>query len=270
VTTPTKRSSNRVIADPRLTQRRQQIARSKTRRRVIIVGVVFSVVLAAGGGWALLHTSLFSAKTVTVSGATHESDAQVVAAAGLQHHPALISIDAGAAEAGIDALAWVKTSSVSLHWPSTVKITVTERTPVAIVSSGADVALVDASGRVLVYQHAPTAPEAASLAKGLIPIVTAKPITMAVGSSVPDWVHGSLQVAGSLPLAFKGQVAQIHANADGTVTLQLTTPVSVTMGTATQLEQKYSDIASVIAGATLHPGDVLDVTVPQASTITGP
>jgi protein involved in polysaccharide export with SLBB domain len=33
---------------------------------------------------------------------------------------------------------------------------------------------------------------------------------------------------------------------------------------------KYRDVASVIAGATLHPGDVLDVSVPQAPTISGP
>jgi hypothetical protein len=52
--------------------------------------------------------------------------------------------------------------------------------------------------------------------------------------------------------------------------IQLTTPVTIELGQATDLTAKYKDIASVIAGATLHPGDVLDVSVPQASTITGP
>jgi hypothetical protein len=54
------------------------------------------------------------------------------------------------------------------------------------------------------------------------------------------------------------------------VTLHLVRPVIIKLGHVTDLTQKYKDIAAVVAGATLHAGDVLDVSVPQSSTISGP
>jgi len=44
----------------------------------------------------------------------------------------------------------------------------------------------------------------------------------------------------------------------------------VVLGPASDLSQKYEDVASVIARTTLHVGDVVDVSVPQAMTVSGP
>jgi hypothetical protein len=65
-------------------------------------------------------------------------------------------------------------------------------------------------------------------------------------------------------------VADVQVAADGWVTLQLDSPVSFVLGPANDLYQKYEDVASVIARATLHVGDVVDVSVPQALTVSGP
>ena len=259
-TTRSKTSS--VKPDPRITQRRKQVKRSNVRKRLWIIGGLVGVVAIVVGGWMLLHTTLFSAKTVTVSGAVHEDSAQVIAAAGLSDHPALIGIDVGAAEAGVNALPWVRSSTVQLHWPSSVAIIVVERTPVASVGMGTTTAVIDAEGRVLALEKTPPA--------GLVSMTLPGGEKIVPGAMLGAKALGAVQVAATLPAAFKGQVATVVANNDGSVTLQLTTPVRVDMGTATHLEEKYRDIASVIAGATLHPGDVIDVSVPQASTITGP
>jgi hypothetical protein len=48
----------------------------------------------------------------------------------------------------------------------------------------------------------------------------------------------------------------------------MTTPIVVDVGTATELPAKYEDVSSILAGATLHNGDVIDVSVPQAPTVT--
>jgi len=48
----------------------------------------------------------------------------------------------------------------------------------------------------------------------------------------------------------------------------MTAPVTIALGTAEKLGAKFSDIAAIIAGTSLHAGDVVDVSVPQASTIT--
>jgi cell division septal protein FtsQ len=257
-----RRRSPALAPDPRISQRRAQVKRSKARRRIWFLSGLLAVVALALGAWALLHTSLFSARSISVVGALHESPAQVVAAAGMASHPPLVSIDAGAAAAKIDALPWVRTSSVSLRWPSSAKIVVHERSPVASVASPGGLLLLDRTGRVLELVRAAPA--------GMVPVALADAAKLRPGASVGSKELGALEVAGTLPIAFKDQVASVQANADGTVTLHLSTPVSVNLGNVSELLEKYKDVASVIAGTTLHPGDVLDVSVPQASTITGP
>jgi len=54
----------------------------------------------------------------------------------------------------------------------------------------------------------------------------------------------------------------------GWVQLAMTTPVMVDIGSASQLTEKYEDVSSILAGATLHNGDVIDVSVPDAPTVT--
>jgi hypothetical protein len=47
----------------------------------------------------------------------------------------------------------------------------------------------------------------------------------------------------------------------------MTTPVVVDIGSTSQLSAKYEDVSSILAGATLHDGDVIDVSVPDAPTV---
>ena len=86
-------------------------------------------------GWFLLHTPLFSARSVTVTGNVHETAAQVVAQAGLAGHPPLLDVDAGAAAARLEQLPWVRTATVHVSWPDGVHIAVTEETPRFAVSA---------------------------------------------------------------------------------------------------------------------------------------
>ena len=54
----------------------------------------------------------------------------------------------------------------------------------------------------------------------------------------------------------------------GWVQLAMTTPIVVDIGSAAELTAKYEDVSSILAGATLHNGDVIDVSVPEAPTVT--
>jgi len=54
------------------------------------------------------------------------------------------------------------------------------------------------------------------------------------------------------------------------VQLAMTTPILVDIGNATQLSAKYEDVSAILAHATLHNGDIIDVSVPKAPTVTGP
>jgi cell division protein FtsQ len=245
--------------DPRIRQRRADVIRRQARRRMLIALGFLAVLLLAGGGWGLVHTRLFAARVVTVVGSTHTPPAQVVAAAGLAGEPPLIDVGA-AAVTGVEKLPWVARASVTLHWPDGVRITVVERTPVAVVAEpevSEGWALVDATGRVLA-------------------VSTSRPSGLAQvsGSSPPGapgtYVRGAaaaLEVAASLPKAFAGQVTDVVEGRGGNVTLQLTSPVTVYLGSTVHLAQKYEDVAAVLAGAQLRSGQVIDVAVPGAPVV---
>ena len=90
----------------------------------------------------------------------------------------------------------------------------------------------------------------------------------APGTSLPARDAAGLRVGGSLPGSFAAQVTEVTVEPKGWVQLAMTTPVLVDIGSTSQLTEKYEDVSSILAGATLHNGDVIDVSVPDAPTVT--
>ena len=247
-------------------QRRPRTPGRRRRRSVVVVAItVVTLAVLSAGAYAALHSRLLAATTVVVTGTRHESPRQVQAAAGLTAAPPMISVDAGQVAARVaHAFPWVASVDVTLHWPRTVDVAVTERKAVAVVfgPNGAT-ELVDVTGRRL-------GPPA--LGQVLPRLEYAPPPGQPAGASptIASSATPGLIVAATLPAAFRSQVAVVQVNRVGWVTLHLDTPVSFVLGPASDLSQKYEDVASVIARTTLHIGDVVDVSVPQAMTVTGP
>jgi hypothetical protein len=77
-------------------------------------------------------------------------------------------------------------------------------------------------------------------------------------------------VASELPVAFGAQVREIIVDAQGNVTLQLTTPLRFVLGPASNLNAKFVAVASAIAHGSFVAGDVVDVTTPSELSVTGP
>jgi cell division protein FtsQ len=246
--------------DPRISARRTAVMREQGQRRLIIAGVVLGLVALVVGSWFLLHTLLFSARSITVTGDVHETAAQVVAQAGLASHPPLLDVNTGAAAARLEQLPWVRTATVHVSWPDGVHIAVTEEVPRLTVATPAGTwdTLSD-DGRVLA--QTPTRPP------GLL-LLTVPAAPGQAGSVLPAKDGSGLAVAATLPASFAAQVTAVTIEPAGWVQLSLTTPVVVNIGTATQLPAKYEDVSSILAGASLHNGDVIDVSVPQAPTVT--
>ncbi len=59
----------------------------------------------------------------------------------------------------------------------------------------------------------------------------------------------------------------VEVAADDDVTLGLRGGLTAFVGTPTELQAKYEALASVIAGAPLASGDVVDVSVPDEPTV---
>lgn len=148
--------------DPRIRARRVEVIREQGRRRLRILLVGVSVLCALGLGWLVVESPLLAVRHVRVSGATHVSAVEVRSAAGVTNGAALVTLDGGAIARRVEKLPWVLRASVTKHLPGTLRIAVTERTPVAWAHvdgtpKGTAVALLDASGRVLATTDAPPA-----------------------------------------------------------------------------------------------------------------
>jgi cell division septal protein FtsQ len=234
------------------------VQRRRIRRRRIVLVAVLAAVGAVVGAWFLLHTRMFSARVVKVDGSVHTPAAVVERAAGLTGHPALLSIDPGAAAAGVERLPWVGKAWINRDWPDGVTIVVEERVPVADVARpGGGWAELDAGGRVLADLPSPPAGLVQLVVPGMVP----EP-----GRVLSPSNNEALVTASRLPPALAGQVSQI-VTGPGQLDLKLTLPVTVTMGDNAQLRVKFEDVAAMLAAGVLHPGDVVDVSVPGSPVV---
>jgi cell division septal protein FtsQ len=247
--------------DPRMSARRADVIRQQGQRRlrVLIFGLGAAALIATG--WFVIHTPLFSARHVTVTGNVHETVAQVVAQAGLAGHPPLLDVNTGAAAAQLERLPWVRSAAVHVAWPDSVRIAVTEEVPTLVVAvAGSEWAVLSADGRVLQVTSGARPP-------GLL-LLTVPQAPGVAGTTLPARDDVGLRVATTLPASFAAQVTGVAVEPAGWVQLSMTTPIAVDIGSASQLTAKYEDVSSILAGATLHNGDVIDVSVPDAPTVT--
>ena len=250
--------------NPRIRERRESVERSRTQKRLRLAGVALGAVALVALAVGLLYTPWFAAKVVTITGAhPNTPDRSIVAAAGLLHHPPLISVDPIPTAARVESLPFIASAQVTRHWPDAVIIHVTERVPVmAMAGPNASWSTLDGNGRTLaVTPSRPALPV-------LIVHGPSGPVPPApVGATVAVSADSGLTVTRTLPPAFAGQVVSITAAADGTVSLALNSHLVVLLGTVSNLTAKYEDVAAIIAHASLRGAHTIDVTVPQSPTV---
>ncbi|MCX6511696.1 MAG: FtsQ-type POTRA domain-containing protein [Actinobacteria bacterium] len=246
---------------PKVTSRRQAVSASRWRKRFQVLGICLGVSAIFAGLAYLLQTSTFRVQDVEVSGALHTPTAEIVAASQLADHPTMVLLDSAAVAQGIERLAWIEQVDVQRHWPHKVTLVVHERNPVAaIMRKDGSFVLADQSGRLLQNVTDP----------GGLPSVARVQSVGKPGSSVGAPSLAALKVAARLPVAFKAQVIGVDVTAKGNVRLRLSSPVAVQFGQAVHLPAKFAALAAVLAGAPLHPGDVVDVSVPSTPVVKGP
>jgi cell division septal protein FtsQ len=218
--------------------------------------VQLAVLLLAVGlvAWVLWGSPLLAVRSVRVDGVSTLSADEVRAAAGIAEGTPLLRVDVTAARNRVARLPQVHSVEVVRGWPSTVVITVVERTPVAVVGLPGSRSLVDASG-VLFDTITGAAPD------GVIPLRVAAP-----GPDDPA-TKAALGALRSLPAEVRGQVTEVSATNGEDVTLTLAGGTVVRWGTAEQAAAKASALTAVLAqiGAeALDPADTIDVSTPDA------
>jgi cell division septal protein FtsQ len=223
-----------------------------------VIGVVVTFFVFATQ-WVLREPFL-RVEHVTVIGAHHETSAAVLDASGLSTHPSMIDVSDASIERHLSSLVWIRSVSMQKHWPNSIVLTVHENVAVAVAYTSDHVLdYVDARGGAL----------------GPAPLHADLPTLEFSHPEAATWPYdnagrGAAIVASQLPKAFSSQVSTITDDSQGSVSLEMTTPVTFILGPATNLHAKFVAVASVIAHTTLVPGDVVDVTVPDELAVTPP
>jgi cell division protein FtsQ len=224
--------------------------RSRRRRRLVQVALALVLVAAvAVTGWAVWFSSWFAVTQVQVVGAHRLSAAQVEAAARVPMGTPMLRLDTAPARRRVAALTDVASVVVTTEWPHTVRITVVERAPVAVVRElGGAYRLVDRDGVDL--------GSLASRPQGL-PL-----LSLDLASTDPPTLAAAATVAASLPAKLVAKVRWISADTANSVVLQLTSGAVVRWGDATQDGIKSEVLLALLKRA----ANVYDVSAPYAPT----
>lgn len=227
--------------DRRFPTRRRYLARRWAALLVVLC------VLAVT--YLVMFTSLLGVRSVEVIGTKEIPRAEVLAAAAIEHGTPMVRLDADEAAVRVAALPRVFEVRVERSWPSTVEILVTERTPVAVAVTGAEVHLVDRTG--LDYAVVKTRPPG-------LP-------TLALARVAPDDLptRAAVSVLRAIPEQLRAQVVTVSAATPGDVRMTLADGRTVKWGNAKNSDRK----AAVLAPLLTRPGTTYDVATPEFPTV---
>lgn len=208
--------------------------RSRERWRRLSVTVTVALILLFIVAYIVVwHTSVFAVTSVRVAGEKTISAQQVIDASALGTGTPLVSVDTGGAAARVEKLPQVAAASVSLDWPHTVVITVTERVPAALIPNGSGYDVVDVSGVAFKTVAKPVTGLAVIQVQG----------SAAVKAAV---VPGALAALKALPSDIDRHVIGIAASSEYSIVLTLERGVTVQWGGGDNATAKAADLVAMM------------------------
>jgi cell division protein FtsQ len=216
-----------------------------------------AIVALAVGAYFLSRSSVFHARGVQVTGASHLSRAEVLGASGVSRATNVLWLDEGAAERALESKPWIADAEVHVAFPWTVEIAVVERVPVAVASDGTIESLVAADGTVL----GPPGRER------WLPRIELPPRLALDGRS--ESPRGAAVAIGAMDPELRAEVASVSVFAGGSLEIRLRSGIAVRYGAPSEPERK-AEIISRILGWARTEGESLaavNVVAPAAPAV---
>ncbi|WP_370551713.1 FtsQ-type POTRA domain-containing protein [Clavibacter sp. VKM Ac-2873] len=223
------------------------------RRRAGLLGALGAVLTLAIVVGIAVYSPLLALRTVEVEGAGRVSPASIQAALSDQVGTPLPLIDLDRVGEELRAFPLIRSYSTESRPPSTLVIRIVERTPVAVIQSGAGFDLVDPAG--ITIERATARPDGYPL------------IDLPSADFSSPRFQAAAAVLVALPSDFLPQVDSIQANTTDDVMLTLRTGKKVLWGSG----DRSVDKAQVLQALVKARGDVgsYDVSAPDAP-VAGP
>lgn len=221
--------------------------RAQRRRRILLVGLLLvALVLAGVGTWIVGYSHVVDVRHEDVRGGRLLTGLRITQAAQVPHGVPLAQLDTQAIADRVAALREVDRVRVTKSWPHTVRIVVTERTPVYALRYAGAHYLVDAKG--VMYSSVPAAPD------GLVE---------ATASSTDLRLLSDLATAVS---AFSGPIKtatlRVRATSPDAIVLTLRKGGTALWGSAENSDQKAAALTALLSSSTTRNARAFDVSSP--------
>ena len=239
--------------EPRMRERRVQVRRAQSRKRLKWVVAAFVLLLVGIGLLALLGSSMFAVRdeNVQVVGAVYTDPAELAAIVDdLVGTPTLL-VDTQTAEDDLEQIAWVDEAKVTVSFPHSVTIELRERQAMATYQGpDARFRVLDREGRVLdVLDKYPIA---------YVLITGPDAVDLEEGQFAPKGYVAAAELAKNLTGSVRGQVDRIEVTANGSsLTMWLRDGSDVRFGEARDLFTKLVRLETRLAlEADREPGPI--------------
>jgi hypothetical protein len=203
--------------------------------------VALGAVALVWAAWTgISSTRLFAIENVEVTGVQRLTAADVIAQAAVPDGASLLNIDADALEGRLLANPWIEEVRLSRRIPSTLRVEVQERVPVAVVDSGLTLWFVDATARVV----AESTPESATP----LPVIRDVPDFVAEPGEASDSevLRNALRVLSGMNPDLIATVTAVSAPALVETALLTSGNVEIMIGEAVRLEEKSLLVADIL------------------------
>jgi cell division protein FtsQ len=239
-------------AKRRAWHRPDPMSKSQARRAVrglrLLVWAVLLAVAAAALGLTLYFTPVMSVREVVVDGIETVSRDEVVQTMGMRLGTPLLQIDTQVLADRVATIRRVATVRVQRDYPSSIRVSIVERVPVAVKDFPDGPHLYDRDG----VDFATAAPP-----PGLPYFDVDNP-----GPTDPP-TKAALQVLIALRPQVAGQVGRIEARSVASITLTLADGRVVVWGTTDRTQEKADKLAALLT----QPGRTYDVSSPDLPTV---
>lgn len=218
--------------------------------------------LAGGCAWLVFLSPVLDLRTVTVTGTSRLTPADVAEAAAVETGGPLARVDTDAVRDRVRAtLKRVEEVEVWRGWPHTLHLKVTERGPVAAVkTAGGRYTLIDAAGVQFATEAVPP---------GGVPVVELKlsPAARDAMASFPqrELIAAAVQVARDLPAAVAKRARTVEVRSYDDIELRLDGGATVLWGSPERGRRK----ARVLTALLTHQAKVYDISAPDAPATAG-
>lgn len=229
-------------------------ARRSVRRTAVIVGLA----AALGVGLvAFTRSSFFDVRGIEVVGNASLSRAAIVDRSGIEAGTNAIWLDEGTIAERLEGSEWIRDVDVSVRLPWTIRVSVKERRPVAVVHRGSGPILVAGDGVLL----------GAADGASRFPRIEAPGSRLGPRRAVA--LSGPARAAAALPRRIRNEVLQVVVGPSGTIELVLRGGLRVELGAPTDLEAKVGVLQDVLrwTAAAEEAIDRIDVSAPMAPAV---